>query len=118
MLWRGETWAVSADRYNCATDEKEWSLRFGFGGAVPVPQWTPSRYRYMMMLSWYPLASCFEWWAEYLGVEKHRGVVVQYRVHKFKRWPISLRFMRTVDAPTKPLPLPELRPPDHHVPGP
>ena len=96
MIYRSHNWGISAWRYNPAIDEHEWSLNVGFGGPAPHDPsvWGPP-YRYGIQIVWRKLANCVNWWAEYLGVERSRGVVMQYRVHSFRQWPVSVRFYRT-----------------------
>lgn len=68
----------------------------GFGGRVPKdPGVIGPNYRYEAAIFWRPLHSCFQWYCEYLGVERGRGVVVQYRIHSFERWPIAVHFWWT-----------------------
>jgi len=55
--------------------------------------WGPP-YRYGFSIVWRKLANCVHWWSEYLGVERGRGVVMQYRVHSFRQWPVSVSFYR------------------------
>lgn len=106
---RGERWGWATSDYDVGMDENTWSLKIGWGGRLPQPP--PGEYhhpyRFAIEVQWRPLATCFEWWAEYLGVEyqwHHRkgvhtrilcGVAKQYRIHSFRRWPVAVRFFRS-----------------------
>lgn len=95
MYYRGERNGFSFWRYDPSMDENTWILNIGFGDAAtkpPRPGYMDPLYRFQIRVEWRPLESCFEWWVEYLGVERHRGVVAQYRIHSFKRWPVAVRF--------------------------
>ena len=95
MIYHSHNWGISAWRYNPAIDENEWSLSIGFGGLIPHDRnsWSPP-YRYGISIVWRKLTNCVNWWVEYLGTERGRGVVMQYRVHSFKEWPVSIRFYK------------------------
>ena len=93
MIYRSTNWGIAAWTYNVATDEREWSLTVGFGGPArrDPGSWGPP-YRYGVSIVWRKLTNCVNWWAEILGVERGRGLVVQYRVHSFRQWPVSVSF--------------------------
>ena len=93
MFYKTDNWGVCGWRYNCAADEHEWGITVGFGGRVVVDEGASiPPYRYGFTIVWRKLSNCVNWWIEYLGVERGRGVVVQYRVHGFKCFPIGIRF--------------------------
>lgn len=111
MFYKGERGGFQSWRYDVAMDENSWGCGWGFGGppAQPPRPWCyDPHYRFQIKIEWRPLSTCFEWWAEYLGVETqwhHRkgvhtrvpcGVVVQYRIHSFRRWPVAISFQSSV----------------------
>ena len=95
MFYKGERFGFSAWRYNPAWDEHEWGLAAGFGGQAKRDPgtWAPP-YRYGFTIVWRKLSNCVSWWGDYIGVERGRGVVMHYRVHSFRQFPISVRFYK------------------------
>ena len=100
MIYRSHNWGISAWCYNPAIDENEWELTIGFGGQAThdSSMWSIP-YRYGISIVWRKLTNCVNWWGEYLGTERGRGVVMQYRVHSFREWPISIRFYKVEMRP-------------------
>lgn len=112
MKYFGDRCGFVFSRYDPAMDENTWTLIVCFGGRLPPPP--PGKYghpyRFAVRAEWRPLATCFEWWCEFLYVEtqwRHmgyvhervrRGVVIQYRIHSLRRWPVAVRF---VSAPNE-----------------
>lgn len=105
MYYRGVSGGFSFWRHDVMTDQNTWTLKLGFGGrANPLPRkgYSDPLYRIEIGIEWRPLRTCFEWWVEYLGTEiqwHHRkgvhtripcGVIYQYRIHSFRRWPIAV----------------------------
>lgn len=110
MFYKGDRWGFSFSKYDPSMDEHTWTLALGFGGILPSspPGGYCHPYRYGVRLEWRSLATCFEWWCELLGVETQwhhrkvvhtrvpRGVVIQYRIHSFRRWPVSVRWIQVM----------------------
>ena len=88
MKHTGPRFGIITWRYNPATDENEWDVLIGFGKFVI---WPSRYYTKWAKISWFPISTCFEWWAEHLGVERGR-VITQYRIHSFRRWPIRIEY--------------------------
>ena len=77
MYYKGESGGFAFWRYDMAMDENTWMLILGFGGparTAPRPGFLDPLYRFQFRAEWRPLATCFEWWCEFLGVERDRGV--------------------------------------------
>lgn len=95
MIYLGENFGFSAWRYNVSTDEREWTLAVGFGGCAKRPEGECGPpYRFGLSIIWRKLSNCVNWWVDYLGVERGRGVVRHYRVHSFRQSPISVRLYK------------------------
>jgi hypothetical protein len=106
MYYKGEQCGFSFSQYDLSMDENTWTLLFGFGGRNPPPPPGEYRhpYRYCIRAEWRALATCFEWWVDLICVETQwhhrkgvhtrvpRGVVLQYRIHSFRRWPVAVQF--------------------------
>ena len=95
MIYRGLNSGFMARNYNCVLDEQEWGIAVGFGGPYQRSLgecWPP--YLFGFSITWRKLANCVNWWAEYLGTERGRGVVIQYRVHSFRDFPISIKLYK------------------------
>ena len=73
----GENIGVFFQTYSPALDENEWSLHIGIK-RIEIGR-TFARYKYWGVIVWRPLANCFWWRSEFLGVE-HGRVVIQYRI--------------------------------------
>lgn len=107
MHYKGESGGFAFWRFDPPMDENTWTLQVGFGGrADPPPRegYLDPLYRFQFSIQWRPLATCFQWWCEFLGVETqwhhHKGIHTklppmaryQYRIYSFERWPIAVTY--------------------------